>query len=83
MTGRLSEVIQKRGLRSLGGPPSTWTIKPLSEKSIKGNAKRHIAANQDGAVGLGVFQEGEPTQRLRTPADLTAVPEPALSGLYR
>ena len=36
----------------------------------------------DGAVGLGVFRECEPTHRLRTPARL-ALPEPARSGLHR
>jgi len=33
--------------------------------------------------GVGPFEKCEPTQRLRRPALLTALLEPARSGLYR
>jgi len=38
---------------------------------------------QDGDVGVGVFPEGEPTQRLPIHARLTVLPELARAGLHR
>jgi hypothetical protein len=56
----------------------------LCEGAVLSRAETVLQGTTQDIVRAEIgYGEGEPTQRLWTPADLTAVPEPALSGLYR
>ena len=72
----LTESLEKRAIShcSVG-------LTDRSEGAIAGS--RAPSWPEDGSVGVGVFPECEPTQRLPIHARLTVLPELARAGLHR